>query len=43
MIKLVRRGVNMEILNNTKLTFDELIDLLAKSVSNKKKMIVSAI
>ena len=33
----------MEILNNTKLTFDELIDLLAKSVSNKKKMIVSAI
>lgn len=33
----------MEILNTTKLTFDELVNLLSKRVSNKKKMIISAI
>lgn len=32
----------MEILNTTKLTFDELVNLLSKRVSNKKKMIISA-
>jgi hypothetical protein len=33
----------MEFLNTTKLSFDELVNLLSKRVSNKKKMIISAI
>lgn len=33
----------MEFLNTSKLTFDELVNLLSKRVSNKKKMIISAI
>jgi hypothetical protein len=33
----------MEILNTTNLTFDEMADLILQRVSNKKKMIISAI
>ena len=33
----------MEYSNNTQLSFDELVNLLSKRVSNKKKMIISSI